>query len=64
MTAAPESHFEVASQIQAGPFVVNREEASGLPGGGSEAGLAMCHVVHGRIAALWILNAGGMQIGQ
>ncbi|HET7551388.1 MAG TPA: hypothetical protein VFK04_08855 [Gemmatimonadaceae bacterium] len=64
VTAAPESHFEVLSQIQSGPLVVNREVASGLPGGASEVGLAMYRVVNGRIAALWILNSEGMQIGQ
>jgi hypothetical protein len=64
VTAAPQSHFEMLSQIQSGPFVVNREEASGLPGGASEVGLAMYHVVNGRIAALWILNSEGMQAGQ
>ena len=64
VTAAPDSHFEVLSQIQSGPFVVNREEASGLPGGASEVGLAMYRIVNGRIATLWILNSEGMQMGQ
>lgn len=64
VTSAPDSHFEVLSQIQSGPFVVSREKASGLPGGASEVGLAMYRVVNGHIAALWILNSEGMQVGQ
>jgi hypothetical protein len=63
VTAAPQSHFTVLSQIVSGSLVVSREEASGLPGGVREVGLAMYRVVQGRIVALWILNTEGPNAG-
>lgn len=54
--AAPKSHFRVISEIDSGPWVITREEGSGLPIGRNEIGLNAYRVVGDRIVALWILN--------
>jgi hypothetical protein len=63
VSAAPQSHLTALSQIVSGPLVVSREQASGLPGGAREVGLAMYRVAQGRIVALWILNTEGLNAG-
>ena len=56
VSAVPRSHFTALSQIVSGPWVMSREEVSGLPDGTRDEGLAMYRVVDGKIAGLWILN--------
>lgn len=55
--ALPNARFEVLEVISDGSVVMTRERTTGLPGGGSDTGLAMYRVRDGRIETLWVVSS-------
>lgn len=53
----PGARSEILEVISDGSVVMTKERTSGLPGGGSDTGLAMYRVQNGKIHTLWAVSS-------
>ena len=53
----PNARTEVLELISDGSVIMTKERTTGLPGGGSDTGLAMYRVRDGKIETLWVVSS-------